>query len=72
MQRVTLSDFAAEKGQMQAAKLLGIWQGAVHKALKMRREIYVTLQEDGTYTAEEVRPFPSRDGSGKRITNPGG
>lgn len=60
MRRIPLKEFAAEKGQTQAAKLLGLTQGALNKALRVGREIYVIELEGGKYTAEELRPFPSQ------------
>ena len=60
MEQVTLSDFVAEKGQELAASLLRLSQPGIQKALKSRRNIYVTVHDDGTYEASEVRPFPSQ------------
>ena len=60
MHRIHLSDFAAEHGQIKAAEALGITQGALSKALRVGREIYVTAKPDGTYEAHELRPFPSQ------------
>lgn len=60
MRRITLDEFAAEKGQARAAALLGLRQGSLSKALRTGREIYVTESEDGTYSANEVKPFPAQ------------
>lgn len=60
MQRIPLQEFAINKGQVQAAALLGMSQGALSKALRVGREVFVTEQEDGTWRGEEVRPFPSQ------------
>ena len=60
MRRITLSEFASEHRQTKAAKLLGLTQGALNKALNAGRDIYVTEHDDGTFTAEELRPFPSQ------------
>ncbi len=60
MSRITLTQFAESKGQTMAAKLLGMSQGALNKALRVGRDIYVTELADGTFQAEEVRPFPSQ------------
>ncbi|QQE90453.1 Cro/CI family transcriptional regulator [Azotobacter chroococcum] len=56
----TLSEFVTSLGQAKAAELLGITQGAVSKALRVGREIYVVRNRDGSYTAHEMRPFPSQ------------
>jgi len=60
MHRIPLKEFAAEKGQTKAAALLGLTQGALNKALRVGRDIYVTCHEDGTYSAEEIKPFPTQ------------
>lgn len=60
MSRITLNQFATSKGQTKAAQLLGMTQGALNKALRVGRDIYVTESPDGSFHAEEVRPFPSQ------------
>lgn len=64
MSRIPLKDFAQEHGQSKAARLLGLTQGSLNKALKVGRAVYVTDKKDGSFSAEELRPFPST--SGKR------
>lgn len=66
MSRVSLKDFAQEHGQSKAARLLGMTQGSLNKALKVGRDVYVTKKKDGSFSAEELRPFPSP--AGKRTT----
>lgn len=61
MNRVHIKEFANQLGQTEAAILLGMTQGGLSKAIRVGRDVYVTKQEDGTYTAEEVRPFPSQN-----------
>ncbi|UGR44425.1 Cro/CI family transcriptional regulator [Pseudomonas aeruginosa] len=60
MRRITIHDFADEKGQIEAAALLGIRQSSLSKALRVGREIYVIERDDGSYSAEEIKPFPSQ------------
>ncbi|WP_028627685.1 Cro/CI family transcriptional regulator [Metapseudomonas resinovorans] len=60
MKRVQLSEFAKAHGQTKAAQLLGMAQGSLSKAIRTGRDVYVTEHEDGTFTAEELRPFPSQ------------
>ena len=60
MRRIPLNEFATEKGQVLAATLLGMSQGALSKALRVGRSVFVTEHEDGTFSAEELRPFPSQ------------
>ena len=57
--KVSLASFAADRGQVEAARALGITQGSLCKALHSGREIYVTPHKDGTCEAHELRPFPS-------------
>lgn len=65
MHKTTLAEFIAKHGQTGAADRLGMTQPSVRKALLSEREIYVTEHPDGTFTAEEVRPFPSPDAVGR-------
>lgn len=58
MKPIPLSDFVAKVGQTQAAKELGMTQGAMCKALQSGREIYVEKRKGGLF-AYEVKPFPS-------------
>jgi hypothetical protein len=58
MSRTPLSQFAETNGQTKTAFLLGMTQGALNKALRVGRDVYVTQHDNGTYTAEELRPFP--------------
>lgn len=58
MRRITLSQFADEQGQTRAACLLGMTQGALNKAIRVGRSIFVSEGADGSFVAEELRPFP--------------
>jgi len=60
MKRIHLKQFVADRGQVDSASLLGVTQGAISKALRVGRDIYVTEHDDGTFTAEEVKPFPTQ------------
>lgn len=60
MTRIHIKQFALEKGQAEAARLLDMTQGGLSKAIRVGRDIYVTEHPDGSFTAEEVRPFPSQ------------
>lgn len=61
MRRIPLNEFITEKkGQVQAAELLGMSQGGLSKALRVGRSVFVIEHEDGSFTAEEVKPFPSQ------------
>lgn len=60
MTMVPLKDFARGHGQPHAASLLGMTQGALSKAIRIGRTVYVTQQADGSFAAIEVRSFPAR------------
>lgn len=60
MKRTPLTKFVAERTQEDCAALLGCTQGAISKALRVGRSVIVTEHDDGTYSAEELRPFPAR------------
>lgn len=61
MRRIPLHEFASEKGHTQAAVLLGLSQGALSKAIRLGRRIFVSCHKGGVFSAEEVRPFPSQN-----------
>ncbi|WP_426224886.1 Cro/CI family transcriptional regulator [Pseudomonas sp. DSP3-2-3] len=60
MRRIPLTEFAAEHGHTKAAKMLGVTQGALSKAIRVGRDVVVTQCDDGSFTAQESRPFPSQ------------
>lgn len=62
MKRTHLRQFVADRGQVDSAYLLGVTQGAISKALRVGRAIYVMEHKDGTFSAEELRSFPSLSG----------
>lgn len=60
MKKIPLPELVAAIGQATVAKALNVSPPAITKALAAGRDIYVTQHKDGTYTAEELRPFPSQ------------
>lgn len=60
MKRTPLTTFVDERTQEECAALLGCTQGAISKALRVGRSVFVTEHDDGTFSAEELRPFPSQ------------
>ena len=71
MSNLHLKDFAKERGQPEAALLLGVTQGALSKAIRVGRNILVTQETDGSFSAEERRAFPARsDRKGKSDCGP--
>ncbi|MBI6550426.1 Cro/CI family transcriptional regulator [Xenorhabdus lircayensis] len=60
MEKISLSEYVKLNGQAKTARLVGVHQTAISKALRSDRQIFLIRQEDGTYKAEECRPFPSQ------------
>lgn len=60
MHSIPLSELVEDIGQEKAGVELGVSQGAISKALKAERVIFVTRLPDGKYSAEEIKPFPSQ------------
>lgn len=60
MEKISLPELVRKIGQAKAAYALGVEPPSIAKAIKAGRKIIVTPHEDGSYTAEEVRPFPSQ------------
>lgn len=60
MKRIPLLELVAEKGQAAVAKALGVSPPAITKALSSDRKIFITIHEDGSCEAQEIRPFPSQ------------
>jgi len=59
VEKISLCDFVKKVGQARVARALGVKPASIAKALKMRRNIEVTVAADGVCVAQEVRPFPS-------------
>ncbi|HEX8596724.1 MAG TPA: Cro/CI family transcriptional regulator [Pseudomonas sp.] len=59
MTSIPLSAFVDDKGQDEAAKILGSSQAAISKALKTERLIFVSEDSPGAYSAIELKSFPS-------------
>lgn len=60
MKRFSLAEFVHKHGQPKTAEIFGIKQSAISKALRLKRKITIIELTDGTFKAEEVRPFPHR------------
>ena len=60
MNETSLDAFVADKGQSEAARVLGVTPPAIHKALSAKRDIRVLQLPDGGFEAKELRPFPSQ------------
>lgn len=60
MNRIRLSDYVKEHGQAKTATALELTQGALSKALRAGRDIYIVTRSGEIITAEEVKIFPSQ------------
>ena len=60
MKQIPLTELVAEHGQAPVARALGVSPAAISKALTAERNILVTVADDGSYSAEELRPFPAQ------------
>ncbi|HEX8595387.1 MAG TPA: Cro/CI family transcriptional regulator [Pseudomonas sp.] len=61
MKTVTLGEYLSAHGtQSDLAKALGIQQSAVSQMHRSNRAISITLMDDGTVEANEIRPIPAR------------
>ena len=61
MKTVTLGEYLATHGiQSDLAKALGIQQSAVSQMHRSGRTITITLMDDGSLLANEIRPIPAR------------
>ncbi|WP_395599574.1 Cro/CI family transcriptional regulator [Pseudomonas sp. A1437] len=65
MTPIPLSSFVQGRSQEEAAKSLGASQAAICKALKTGRIIFVTEEPSGSFTAIELKGFPSGGSSEK-------
>lgn len=59
MKELALKELVEEQGLSGSGRHLGCGPSAIQKALEKCRDIRVTRHKDGTYSAIEVKPFPS-------------
>jgi len=59
VQRIPLAEYAAKR-HARTAKLLGMSQGSLSKAIREGRAIYVIEAIDGRISALEEKPFPGQ------------
>ncbi|PLP87640.1 XRE family transcriptional regulator [Pseudomonas sp. FFUP_PS_473] len=61
MKTVTLEEYLSGHGtQSDLAKALGIQQSAVSQMFRSKRDIRITIYEDGRVEATEIRSIPAR------------
>lgn len=60
MKIFSLSEYVRENGQVKAAAILGMTQGAVSQAVAKNRDIYIE-EKDGTASAYEIKRFKTAE-----------
>ncbi len=61
MKTVSLGEYLSSHGtQSDLAKALGIQQSAVSQMHRSNRTISITILDDGSIQANEIRPIPAR------------
>lgn len=61
MHTVTLEEYLEFHGtQSDLAKALGVQQSAISQMHRSKRTITITLMDDGSIEANEIRPIPAR------------
>lgn len=60
MQKMTLKEYLKDKTQDEAARAIGVTQGAVAQMVRSTRHIELTINEDGTVQAHEIKPVGRR------------
>jgi predicted transcriptional regulator len=61
MKTVSLGEYLSSHGtQSDLAKALGIQQSAVSQMHRSNRTISITIFDDGSIAANEIRPIPAR------------
>lgn len=63
---VSLEDYVKENGQAGLSRSLGVSQVAIHRALKMKRKIFIKWDGE-RIEAFEIRPFPHAPKKIKKI-----
>lgn len=61
MEVLSLGAFVRKIGQASVARALGVKPASIAKAIQAGRNITVAIEDDGTCTAQETRPFPCQD-----------
>lgn len=62
MKIFSLSEYVRENGQVKAAAILGMTQGAVSQAVAKNRDIYIE-EKDGIASAYEIKRFKPTESS---------
>lgn len=60
MKTISLQQFLEDKTQAEAAQAIGVTQGAVGQMLRSGRRIELTISDDGTVQAHEIKPIGRR------------
>lgn len=59
MKNETLQEFVAKVGQTEAARALGVTQGAIWQCLRDGRDVHVLHRDEGRVEAIEIKSFPA-------------
>ena len=60
MTTITLKKYLEQKTQAEVAAEIGVTQGAIWQMLRDQRQIELTIHEDGSVEAKEVKPVGRR------------
>ncbi|CAE6950118.1 Regulatory protein Cro [Ectopseudomonas oleovorans] len=60
MNEFPLAELVKARSQADVAKGLGCSGPAIKKAIDQGRKITVIVNDDGTLTGQEIKPFPSQ------------
>ncbi|MEB7891001.1 Cro/CI family transcriptional regulator [Hafnia alvei] len=60
MEKLSLSEFVSRNSQDKVAKVFGVHQSAICKAIADERQITVTIHDNGKIEAIEQKPFPNK------------
>lgn len=68
MKTIPLTEYLDDKHGTQAelAEKLGVNQSAISQMVRAKRNIQITIHDDGHIEANEVRPVPARPKTGDR------
>lgn len=66
MASMTLKEYVDKHGQVRTGVALGVTQIAISKALHSGRTIHISVDDNGTVSAYEIKQFPAK----KNARNP--
>ena len=60
MKTISLQQFVENKTQSEAAQAIGVTPGAIGQMLRSERRIELTINDDGSVQAYEIKPIGRR------------